>query len=331
MIATAPELLRELEARGIAAGSASADAATERPADRPWYIGLLLGMAGWVAGMLLLVFMFLAFRPEAGMALLLVGIALIAAGWGLFAIDRERAFLPQLALALSVAGQVAALVGLGDFFRGAHDIAGVALAALVLQAVLVLAMPNALHRAMSALFATAAWALLVRYGLWDRSGFLSAPQSPQAPGLALLGWALAWPPVAGLLYYAIREEPRWMAAGRAAIVRPACTGLIVGLALGTLLSEPFAVFEWSSGAGAHSGWLAVWPLLSSIAALGALAAAFALGQRGLAAVCIGAALLHLSHFYYAMGATLVVKAAALAVMGIACLAAAHLLKREGPR
>jgi hypothetical protein len=327
MIATAADLLNELHARGAIA-EIRATASRGGAPDRPWYIGLMLGVAGWMSGVCLLLFVALAFKPEAGVAVLVVGIVLIGLAWALFNMDSEGAFVPQLALALSVAGQFATLFGLGALVKGSHEIAGLALAAFVLQVALVYLMPNRLHRAMSALFATAAWALLVRYGLWDRSEGL-AVRSAQSPALALLGWALAWPPVAGLLYYLIREEPRWMAAGRAAILRPAATGLIVGLALATLLSEPFAVFGWGEAANARSGWLAVWPILSVFAALAALAAAFALGQRGLAAVCIAAALAHMSHFYYAMGATLLVKSLALLVMGAAFLAAAHWLRRGG--
>jgi len=325
MIATAAQLLEELQARGAIA-DARTPAAARAPRERPWYVGLLLGIAGWIAGACLLLVLALTFTSHDGPLVLAVGIALIVAAWVLFRADRDGAFVPQLALCLSVAGQFATLLGLGQVAHGSHEVAGIALAALVLQAGLVYAMPNRLHRAMSALFAAAAWAVLVRYGLWDRSEGV-AVGSARSPGLAFLGWALAWPPIAALLYYIVREEPRWMAAGRAAIVRPAATGLIVALALATLLSEPFALFEWGGSAGVRSGWLAIWPLLSVFAALGALAAAFALGQRGLAAACIACALAHLSHFYYAMGGTLLVKSLALLALGVALLAAARVLRR----
>jgi len=80
--------------------------------------------------------------------------------------------------------------------------------------------------------------------------------------------------------------------------------------------------------GVKSGWFAIWPLLSALAALGALAAAFALGSRGLMGICILAALVHMSHFYYAMGTTLLVKALIMMVMGVACLVGARYLPRE---
>jgi uncharacterized protein DUF4401 len=331
MIATASELLEALEARGLVPQGSSMRAGAAAQPDRPWFVGFLLGAAGWFAGLFLVAFLVLAmFKANSGGAALVVGIVLIASAWGLFFVDREGAFLTQLALALSVAGQFAALFGLAEsVFKsssGANGIAGMALAALVLQVALVVAMPSRLHRTMSTLFACAAWALLVRYGLWDRSAS-GTPVSAGSLPLALLGWAIAWPPIGALLLYLIRTEPAWMARGHREVLRAASVGLIVALAVATLASDPFDALPWLGSGGRKDGWLALWPLLSAIAALAALAAAFALGQRALAALCIAAALAHLSHFYYAMGTTLVLKSALLAGMGAMLLAGARALKR----
>jgi len=331
MIASAEQLLHELRARGLAAEGPAGDALPGPISNRPWYVGLLLGVAGWIAGVFLLIVVFLLFKPEGAGSALAVGLVLLAAAWGLFKVDREGAFVSQLALALSVAGQFAVLYGIGDtFFKGAREIAGVALVALLLQVALIVAMPNRLHRTMSALFACMAWALLVRYGLWDQPEWGRTRETPvaQSLGLALLGWAIAWLPVGGVLYILAHREPTWMAQGRQAIVRPAIVGLIVGLAVATLLSQPFDSFRWGGRAEVHQGWLAVWPLLSALAALGALAAAFAMGNRGLTAMCVVAALVHVSHFYYAMGTTLLINSATLIVLGALLLGAAHRLRRK---
>jgi uncharacterized membrane protein len=122
-----------------------------------------------------------------------------------------------------------------------------------------------------------------------------------------------------------------MAAGRQEIARPVANGLIFGLAFATLISQPFETF----GVFGHSprvGWLALWPMLSALASLGALAAAFALGSRGLMGLCVLAALLHMSHFYYAVGASLLFKSVLMLAMGAACLAAARKIgnPRPGP-
>ncbi len=331
MIESTEQLLHELRARGLAADGPAGDPGSSHATNRPWYVSLLLGAAGWIAGIFLLIFVFMLFKPEGAGPALVVGLVLLAAAWGLFKVDREGAFVSQLALALSVAGQFAVLYGIGDtFFKGTREIAGIALVALVLQVALIVAMPNRLHRTMSALFACMAWALLVRYGLWDQAEWGGSRDTPAAHslGLALLGWAIAWLPVGGLLYVVAHREPTWIAQGRQAIVRPAVVGLIVGLAVATLLSQPFDSFRWGGRTEVQQGWLAIWPLLSALAALGALAAAFAMGNRGLTAMCVVAALVHVSHFYYAMGATLLIKSATMIVLGALLLAAAHHLKQK---
>jgi len=70
----------------------------------------------------------------------------------------------------------------------------------------------------------------------------------------------------------------------------------------------------------------LWPLLSALGALAAVAAAFARRRRGLMGVCVVAALLHVSHFYYALGTSLVVKSLLMLAMGGAALIAARVLR-----
>ena len=330
MIVTAHDLVQELRARGLVTAEPTTAEEPSTGGDRPWYIGLLLGTAGWFAGVFALIFVMLLARPTAGYNALAVGVVLLGAAWGIFRADREGAFFSQLALALSIAGQFTAIYGIHEFFfKASNSIAGVAAIALVLQALLVLAMPNRLHRTMSTLFACTAWAIAVRYTLWDEPGRNS--QLPPSLGLVLLGFAIAWLPVGAKLYALIRTEARWIAAGWQALLRPVTIGLIAGLAVATLISYPLDTLSWDMGARARGNWLSLWPLLSALSALGALAGAFALGNRGLMGVCVVAALLHASHFYYAMGTTLLIKSLTMLALGAALLAAAHFLKRGQPR
>lgn len=306
-------------------GSAAAAAIGERP----WYIGFMLGASGWVAGLFVLLFVGLLFKPNSQGAFLLSGLVLVGAAWGLYKADREGAFVAQLALALSVAGQVLLVIGL------AHDHAkpaGIAFIAFVLQSILVLIMPNALHRTLSALFACAALAIAMRYGLFaEASGYRFNAANDSGPSLsyALAGWALTWLPVATLIYWLIRHEARWMARGWQAMVRPALAGLVVGLAVATLASHPLDVFSWSNQNAAKTNWLALWPLLSAIAAVGAVAAGFALRSRALMGIGIVAAVLHLGNFYYTLGTTLLLKSLVMLVMGAVLLGIAYALKRRG--
>ena len=327
MIDSPQALAQELRARGLVT-----EGPVEEPkplaAERPWYIGLLLGTAGWIAGLFALVFIGALFHKAGA---LLGAPLLLAAAWGLYKVDREGAFVSQLALALSVAGQFLAVFWLGDtFFKSTHSLAGIAFAALVLQLVLLVVMPNRLHRTMSALFAVIAWAVFVRYGMWDEPFWDSRRKEPLTLPLALGGWAIVWLPAAGLLYLIIRREAEWMARGWQEMMRPAAVGLIVALAVTTLISQPFETFPWMSSSAPGQGGKAIWPLLSAGAALGALVAAFALGNRGLAATCIIAALMHMSHFYYAMGTSLLTKSLTMIAAGAILLWSARSMRRGGP-
>ena len=301
------------------------------PPERPWYIGLLLGVAGWFAGVFVLGFVGAVLHAVP----LFAGLVLVAAAWGLYKVDREGAFVSQLALALSIAGQFALLFGIYEaLFKGTPDsIATLAFIALVIQLALALVMPNRLHRSMSTLFACIAWAAFVRYGLWDQPFWagLGAKSKlpPISPGMAIAAWFVAWAPAGIGLYLLVRKEAAWMAAGRAELARPVATGLILGLAFATLLSQPFESLTLF-GQAPRVGWLALWPVLSALASLGALAAAFAFGSRGLMGLAVLAALLHVSHFYYAIGGSLLVKSVLMLAMGGACVAAARMLRHPHP-
>ncbi len=328
MTITAPADLRHaLAHRGLLDAATAVEAPDPAPApDRPWYIGLLLGVSGWLAGLFLLGFVGLLFRPDTPVAAGIAGAVLLAAAWGLYRADREGAFVAQLALALSIAGQCLVLFALNDDARGIGPIAA---SALLLQAVLALAMPNPLHRALSAFFATIAWALTVRFALFGEPEFWHGERERAVSlGASLTGWALAWLPVAGGIALLIRHEAGWVARGRAAALRPVLAGLIVGLAFATLASQPFESFRWWGGGAVAQGWLALWPLLSAGAALAAVAAAFALGQRALLGAGVLAALLHVSHFYYALGTGLLFKSLLMLAMGGAMWFAARALARR---
>ena len=307
--------------------------ASATPADRPWYLGALLGASGWLAGAFLLGFVALLFHPDSAAPAAVAGAALLAAAWALFALDREGArtshvFVAQLALALSIAGQCLILFAMTE---PAHGIAPIASAALLLQVVLALLMRNRLHRTLSTVFATIAWALAVRFVLFEEPG---AWHSARAAGASLVpslaGWLLVWLPIGGLLWALIRREPAWMARGWQPWLRPIISGLIVGLAFATLASQPFESLRWFGGgrdALPQTNWIALWPLLSASGAIGGVIAAFALRSRALVGACVAAVLAHVGHFYYALGASLLLKSLLMLSMGAAMLLAARWLAK----
>lgn len=303
--------------------------------DRPIAISLLLGASGWFAGLFLLVFVGALFRPDSAPQAAVCGVVLLAAAWGLFKVadDGAQLFVAQLALALSIAGQCLMLFALSG---RAHGIVAVAQAALVLQVVLALVMPNRLHRTLSTLFACIAWALTVRFALVGTPEFGWSSRAPQRPlpssVAAIAAWLVAWLPIVGALGWMIHRGAASMPARRLALVEPIASGLSIGLAFATVASQPFESWRWLGAGEADAGGLALWPLLSALGALAAVAASFARRRRGLMALCVVAALLHVSHFYYALGTSLLTKSVLMLAMGGIALLAARAVRpsKEAP-
>jgi uncharacterized membrane protein len=295
-----------------------------REATRPWYIGLLLGTSGWLAGAFMLGFVALLFEPKSALQAGVAGGVLLIAAWGLFRIDRNGAFVSQMALALSIAGQCFVLYAVT---RDHHSMVAIAASALVLQTVLVIAMPNSLHRVMSTVFALIAWGWLVRTGLFGEPQWSRGRGAEPSLLAALGGWALAWvPPTIGL-WALLRRASAWIDRGWASTLRPLLAGLIIGLAFATLVSQPFESFVSLWGTQPRQDWLALWPLLSAGAALAALAAAFAMHSRALMGACVIAVLLHVSHFYYALGTSLLIKSMLMIALGAALLIGSRVIAR----
>ena len=324
-VADTAGLAAALAERGHALAPADAPPAAAMP-ERPWFVSLLLGFAGWLAGAFGLGFLALAVSPGES-AWLPIGVALLLAAWGVFrAVDESNFFGAQFGLVLSIAGQFCVVGGLAmTVFQHDDRLGALAFAAAALQLALVFFVPNRLHRMLCTLFACAAWAFGLRFGLWDGNAqhrYLHA-QPIVAFGVPLLAWTAAWLPPALLLKHALRTEPRWMAAGHQALVRPACTGLVVALAWATLVSDPLDALRWSVD---HTGADALWPWLSLLSASGALLAAFAMRSPGLMGVCIVGGLLHVVEFYNALAIPLLAKSLTRLAMGGLALALARRLK-----
>jgi len=324
---TLPAATAILEEGLRARGLLPADAAPLPPAEpgRPWFVVLLLGFSGWLAGLFGLLFLGLLFKPDGAAGFAVIGTLLLG---GAFALYRAPAgpFVEQLALAVSMAGHVAltAAVGIGTESPG-----GTAFAVAVLQGAWLLVVPNRTARLLSALFGCVAWALAVRFAWWGED--LDHPgREAVALGPALVGWFVVWGPVAAGALALLASEPRWMAAGRARLARPALMGLLLALTWGTLASQPLhGLLFWEPDGPARTNWLALWPLLSVAGSILALAVGHALRSRPLMGSAIAAALLHVFHFYMLVGATLLAKAAIMAVLGGLLLAGAVLLDRRG--
>src|SRR5687768_12561250 len=101
---SATELADELLRRQL---MTSASTEPEPSNDRPWFISLVLGFSGWLAGFFVLGCVALFFKPESPTGYALAGLPLLLSAFGLYVADRSGAFFDQLALALSIAGQLA--------------------------------------------------------------------------------------------------------------------------------------------------------------------------------------------------------------------------------
>jgi hypothetical protein len=293
--------------------------------ERPWFVSALLGVAGWFAGMFVLAFVAALFRPDATIDFVIAAAVLLPAAFGLYAADRHNAFFDQLALALSIAGQVAATIA---FSNGLKSEAAIAASVAVMQCALLVIMPNRLARYLAAFFACVAWALAIRFAWWDDANWFRDTHQPVSLGVALIGWAVIWIPVAAISVAAIRSEAKWMAHGARRIVRPALGGMLLALTFGTFASVPREMldFLWSEDSHVQSDWLAIWPLLNVAAALVAGLGAFHLRNRALMGVALAAALLHVGHFYFRLGTPLLIKSAIMLTIGALLLGLGILLR-----
>jgi Domain of unknown function (DUF4401) len=297
---------------------------------RPWYISLLLNASGWIAGLFLLFFVGILFRPETPEGFFFSGLFCLSAAFGLFALDKRGDFVAQLGLALSVAGQILMVAAMwGGKFGSTLSLWLI----FFMQTGLVIIMPSTLHRGLSAFFACIALSMAMRLSLFGQEstnnfGFNTFAQTvPPTLGHAILTWAATWLPIAALIWSLIRTEAHWMAHKRQALVRPALSGLIVGLAFATMASHPFELFDMRRQHFEDTGYLALWPLLSALLAAAAIAAGFALRSRALMGIAFIGALIHVSHFYYALGTSLLSKSLLMVAMGAIFIGAAIALNR----
>jgi uncharacterized protein DUF4401 len=320
------DLVADLERNGVIA--ANAPLLPPPPEDRPWFVSALQGTAGWLAGLFGLGFIAVFFKLSDTGSFAIFGVFLLAGAFGLYRATGNSAFAGQLALAASIAGQVAVTFSFAEPAK--YTVAVPAACVALMQCVLVFVMPNRLARALAAFFACVAWALTLRFAWWGDKESWDMLRDRVSLGPALIGWVAVWIPVAAMCAIAIVNEAKWMAQPAAArIIRPALTGLLLALTFGTFASEPLEALEWFRSTGARpENWLVLWPLLNALLALCAAFGAFRLRNKALLGVAIAAALLHVGQFYFLLGTTLVVKSIIMLGVGAALVIAGMSLRRK---
>jgi uncharacterized membrane protein len=345
---TAAALWARLSAEGLAEG----DMPKESRAASPWFVRIMLGIAGWIGALFLFAFVgaSFAFIIDDAAFSALAGTACCAGAFALFRRLDGNDFAEQFGLVVGLVGQVLLIAGLAQILKPENPPFYFAVAAV--QAALALALPNFLHRVL----ATAGSALAFALGVNQLS--LHGLAGP----LLSLGLLLVW-----------LEPKRWAAGGR--IWRPLGYGLVLAL----LLIETFRLFgaawlfglptqphEWlvhygpllgralTAGAliwtavvltrreqaGSRTSTLAAGAAilfgLLSLAAPGLASASlilllgFTAGNRLMSALGILALLGFIAHFYYSLHATLLEKSGILAITGLLLLGAHFLLHRLSP-
>lgn len=311
-------LAREFELPPLDAG------AIEEARERPWYISLVLGAAAWLASVFTLLFVGEVFDLKGPTDFAVLGAVLLPAAFGLYYADRNSAFFDQLALAVSLAGQIALSYAAVTLIKS-HVAAAAAIAGM--QMLIWVAMPNFFARVLAMFFACIAWAIALRLVWWGDLDFAAAGSAiPLLP--ALTSWLSIWVPIGAAVYLLVKTEPLWIGRRVRTWIRPAVSGLLLALALGTWASEPFAALQTTFAPEAQQSFLALWPLLGAACALFALGTAFLFGSKPLIGIAIVGALLHLSQFYYVLGTSLTTKSILMLATGAALLAAGGVLQRS---
>jgi hypothetical protein len=144
--------------------------------ERPWFISMLLGAAGWLAGIFVVVLIETLFNPDEATGFGIFAVVLLPAAFGLYFADRHNAFFDQLALALSIAGQIAATIAIAGATKSAASTAG---GVAIMQCLLLAIMPNALARSIATFFACIAWALAIRFAWWARTTGTARDRAPR--------------------------------------------------------------------------------------------------------------------------------------------------------
>ena len=313
----------------------------------PWFVRLMLGIAGWLGALFLLGFVGIGFAAllRSATAGIAMGAAVCVAAVFLFRLRAKGDLVGQFAFAISLAGQGLMAVGFGNAFN--HSVSAAAGCIAVQQAVLFFLAPSFLHRVWTAASAGYAFA----YALGPSGAATIGPAALTAAFVAVWlrefdhgkhaetlragGYGLAAAAVLStasdsmrLVFGRISVEPMMVHAGAIA-----CAVVVVWAAIALLRREGAAL-----GSGQGKVALVGAAILALVAvkapgiapATAILVLGYANGNRPLAGFGVIAMLAYLSHYYYSLQATLLEKSALLAAAGIALLIARFALQRAWP-
>ncbi|MCX7067097.1 MAG: DUF4401 domain-containing protein [Methylococcales bacterium] len=226
---TTQQLWQQLQQQGLVTGELPAVSETTSP----WYVRVMLGVAGWIGALFLFGFVAAGFEEiiQSAEASLIVGLLGCVAAFGLFRWVGDSDFGAQFGLAVSMAGQGLFMFGLFDGFHS--DTVTASFIIFVFQALLALVIPNAIHRVLTSLSAMLALTSALFY--LHIVGFAS--------GIAAVGFTIIW----SNEWYWLQHSKLW---------RPIGYGLVLALlAIETLLF--FRVELWTLWLQDKPSWLVV--------------------------------------------------------------------------
>lgn len=343
--------IRSLWSRLAAAGLAPGAMPVPREGHGPWYVRVMLGVAGFIAALFLIGFVGAAFAAlmKSEAARMVFGLAMIAAACGLFRAAPRSDFGAMFALSVSFAGQAMLAWALFDLMRPRFGSAPWVLLA-ALEAILVLAVPAMIHRVASAyaagvaimfaMAASGAGALALAVGvlaaavaaLWLNELRLGRLHDLLAP----VGYGLTLAYIQAEVSSDFGEAMLRMMTQRSPEEASLKPWLGQALVAATLVVTAAALLRRAGWIlGATRSVLA----LACVAAIGAASfkasgvagglmivlLGFANGNRVLAGAGVAALLFYISKYYYLLDATLLAKSGVLALTGAALLAARWLV------
>lgn len=329
-------LWRQLSDAGLVQGDMPEQTA---PAS-PWFVRAMLGVAGWIGALFLLGFVGagLAFVFDSGSSALVVGVLCCSASYAIFAKGGRNELASQFGLAVSLAGQVMVIFGLHEVGDFAFDSPVFFLLVAAFEGLLAYLLNGFVHRVWSSFAMAIAFAFAVnRMGLYGLGTALVGAsmatvwlnQTAWAARGTLwraIGWGLAFAFIQPMT--AFGDLQLWSSSTNAPAIDLFWLYWIKSLLIiGVLL---YVVYRLLGRYGISPADRAGWSSLAAAAIVGAATLrapgitsslliallGFGVMSRSLLGVGIVALLAYLSHFYYSLQATLLVKSIALVGTGV---------------
>jgi hypothetical protein len=353
------DVLNRLVAEGLAPPQsvARARAAFGGTADTtpPWYARVIAGFGAWVATGFLIAFLIIADIVDNEMAAMIVGTILVAAAvFVRRGAKPDEEFRRQVALAVSLAGQVLVIVGM----RAETESTAIAgLVATLMSVLLVILVPDQAHRFMSAIIGSIglvatmaglrlAWrlgslgplgGLVVRGSDFAAIGLVAltacvwrAGVRTRRAGMAEMLEPVGYGTIAALLMVlaysswlvAFEDLTRGSRAGTSAWVLGPLTTIAIAVALTTLVVHILRELRVKSLTAAMPLVLALLALSTPgiIAAVALLVLGFDRRNRVLIGLAIAFLIKFLSVYYYSLHMTLLEKSIVLVASGLLLLA-----------